>query len=231
MDEAFNFPGWLDLVLVGSALLVVALIGFVGSALFIQDNLKAESSRKLIHIGLALWIAVWRFFLPANIIIVASLLLALGVFVAKKMAWLKAIHGVGRATHGEIIYALGVTVTVILFQEPAVFALAILNLGCADGLAALIGTRYGKKKYALWGDPKQVGKTLAGSSASFGFALISGLIFWLFFVAGPLVWPLVLTHVIAAAFLISAFEFVSRRGFDNLLIPVITGFCYSPVII
>ena len=135
MDLSFNLP-WFDLFLVGVVLTVVALIVFIGQGLFIAGNIDGEYSRKLIHILLSLWVACWRYLLPVNIIIIASLILAAVVFTTKKLGFLKSIHGVRRSTHGEITYALGITLTAILFPEPGVFALAILNLGFADGFGS-----------------------------------------------------------------------------------------------
>ena len=231
MDVSWGFPWWFDVALVFLALLGVALIGFVGQALTLTNKVAGEYSRKLIHIWLALWIGCWRFFLPVGIVIITSLILALGVFISKQMGILTSIHGVRRSTHGEIVYALGITATAILFPEPTIFALAIINLGFADGLAAVVGIRYGRRRLALWGDPEKYGKTLVGSLTAFSFAAISGLAFWILIPPGPIVWLLALSHIILAAFLISALEFVSRQGFDNLIIPLATGFFYSQILI
>ena len=48
---------------------------------------------------------------------------------------------------GEFMFVLGVMITVLMFENEVVYALAIINLGIADGMAAIIGTRYGRKKY------------------------------------------------------------------------------------
>ena len=108
----------LEISLVGLVLAVAVLIVFVGQGLFVAGNVRAEYSRKLIHIGLSMWVAWWLFLMPVNVIIVASMLLASGVFITKRFGFLKSIHGVRRSTHGEVTYALGITATAILFSNP-----------------------------------------------------------------------------------------------------------------
>lgn len=221
----------LEVSLVGLVLFVAALIVFVGQGLFVAGNVRVEYSRKLIHIGLSTWVAWWLFLLPVNVVIVASMVLASGVFITKRFGFLKSIHGVRRSTHGEVTYALGITATAIFFPNPAVFALAILNLGYADGLAAVMGIRFGgKHRYDLWGRTES-GKTLIGSFTAFAFAAFSGLLFWL--VAPTLVadgW-LIAIHILLSAFLVSSLEFVSRSGFDNIILPLAVALMYAPVIV
>ena len=92
----------------------------------------------------------------------------------RRLKVFNSVHAVRRATYGEISYAIAIALAAILFSNPAVYALAIINLGFADGLAAIVGTRYGKKKYKILGATK----TAAGFVAAFLFAVLSGAIFW-----------------------------------------------------
>ena len=221
----------LEISLVGLVLFVATLIVFVGQGLFVAGNVRVEYSRKLIHIGLSAWVAWWLFLLPVNVVIVASMVLASGVFITKRFGLLKSIHGVRRSTHGEVTYALGITMTAILFPHPAVYALAILNLGFADGLAAVMGIRFGgKRRYDLWGRTES-GKTLIGSFTAFSFTAFSGLIFWMIAPTLGAAWWLIAIHVLLSAYLVSSLEFVSRSGFDNIILPLAVALLYSPVVI
>ena len=220
----------LELSLVGLVLAVAALIVFVGQGLFVAGNVRVEYSRKLIHIGLSMWVAWWLFLMPVNVIIVASMLLASGVFITKRFGLLKSIHGVRRSTHGEVTYALGITATAILFPHPAVYALAILNLGFADGMAAVMGIRFGGKRYGLWGRAES-GKTLVGSFTAFSFTALSGLMFWLLAPTLSASWLIIGAHVLLVAYLVSSLEFVSRSGFDNIILPLTVALLYNPVAI
>ena len=224
----------LDIFLVGVVLAVVGLIVVVGQGLFMVNDIKIEYSRKLIHIGLSIWLACWLFFLPYKLVIVASLLLALAVFISKRLGFLKSIHGVRRTTYGEITYALGIAFVAWYARDnEAVYALAVINLGFADGLAAVIGSKYGanKKKYRFFMSKKKVnkqdGKTLIGASTSFSFAVLSGLFFWVIVPTQP--WPIWLIggHIVVSAAIISGLEFISHRGYDNLIIPSVTAILYK----
>ena len=228
----------IDIISVVVVLTVVGLIVVVGQGLFMVNNIKIEYSRKLIHIGLSVWIAFWLFFLPYKIVIVASLLLALAVFISKRLGFLKSIHGVRRTTYGEITYALGIAFAAWYAKnDPSVYALAVINLGFADGLAAVIGSKYGynKKKYRFFMSKKNKspndGKTLIGASTSFSFAVFSGLFFWIMVPTQPWAIWLVAGHIIFSAAMISGLEFISHRGYDNLIIPAATVLLYQVAIL
>ena len=231
VSDWVNSP-WLAAVLIVVVLVIAALVVVVGQGLFMINDIRVEYSRKLIHISLSVWIACWLSFLKWQWVAIAALLLATGVFISKRAGFLKSIHGVRRTTYGEITYALGIALVAYLAREsPSVYALAVLNLGFADGLAAVIGIRYGRKKYAFWGrDKEKNGKTLAGALTSCGFVILSGTVFW--WLAASVDWPLwaIVGHIIGGGVLLSGLEFISLRGYDNIIIPVATVVFYMPIV-
>lgn len=89
-----------------------------------------------------------------------------------------------------------------------------MHLSLADGLAAVVGDRYGKKnKYKVLKETKSVAGTLT-------FWIVSTIIVAGVFMFGPVefsgfAWPLLLWLPVAAA----ALENVSPRGADNLIVP------------
>jgi len=102
-------------------------------------------------------------------------------------------------------------------QFPGVLAMAILGWG--DGLAPIIGTRYGKLKYRVLSD-----KSVEGSLAFLVGSIFAGLFFvWLIvpelFDAGK---------IVTIALIATIVEGVSPKEVDNLTIPfaVIVTACY-----
>ena len=215
----------IDYLLATALLGVVGLIIVLGQMLFIAHRIRGEYSRKFIHMTVALWMSTWRFLLPAPLVVGLCVVMGVIVYIAKKKQLLKSIFEVERTTHGEVTYALGVGIVALVFSSPHVFALAVLNLGFADGLAAIIGIKYGRRVYNIFGAQK----TLAGALASFGFTFFSGSIFWSL---APVTYSpyFVMSHLLGTAVLISGIELIGRRGWDNVAIPVATALMYYKII-
>lgn len=205
---------------------VVVLIVVIVQALFYWRIIVGENSRKLIHILTALWMATWQFNLTQLEISYLCLALLFAIFVAKQHRWFNSVFGVERSTYGEVFFIGGIMFANLIFDSPMVYALAVINLGLADGLAAIIGTKYGRQQYRVFGATK----SLIGMFVSFAVALVTGGLFWMFateFYPGLL---FVATHVIATSAVVSGLEFVSFKGLDNVTIPLATGLLYINIL-
>ena len=121
---------------------------------------------------------------------------------------------------------VGIILTSLFFPDPTVYALAVINLGMADGFAAIIGTKYGRIKYDVFGSTK----SLIGMLTSFIVVIISGLLFWMLAVDYKPDMVFIGMHIVATAAVVSGLEFVSFKGLDNLTIPLATGLLYSNLI-
>ena len=206
--------------IVGAIVLIVQLF-------FHFKLIVGEHSRKLIHILTAVWMATWRFNLTHLEVTYLGLALLSGIFFVKQFKLFNSIFDVDRVTYGEFIFVIGIIATSLVFPDPRVYALAIINLGVADGLAALIGKRYGKTKYNVFGSTK----SLVGLFTIMTVTSLSGAaFFWLAADYRPEL-IFMLTHIVASAAVISGLEFVSFRGLDNLTIPLATGLLYFSLVV
>jgi phytol kinase len=113
----------------------------------------------------------------------------------------------GRFVLGPVTLGLGAMLALLLYPSTAA-AVAIWALAFGDGLASLAG-----KLFRSIPIPMLRGKTVAGSLACFVAVLLSS---W------PLTGSLPIAVLIALA--ATALELVPVRDFDNLLLPVGTGF-------
>ena len=223
-----DMPFSLENLLVASLYLgVIVAIALVVQLLFHYKLIVGEHSRKLIHILSALWMATWRFELTHLEVTYLGLALLAGIFFVKQFKLMGSVFDVDRVTYGESLFVIGIIMTSLIFPDPKVYALAVVNLGLGDGLAAIIGRRYGRIKYDVFGSTK----SLVGLLTIFSVAVASGAVFmWqaadyqpqLLFMA---------THVVASAAVIAGLEFVSFRGLDNLSIPLATGLLYSSLVV
>jgi phytol kinase len=171
-----------------------------------------EFSRKFIHLTVGSFVAFWPFFLSWQQIYLLSLAFLLVVGVSRQFGVFQAIHSVQRPTLGEFFFAGAVIVTGLITHNKWVYAAALLQMSLADGLAAVIGTRFGGAfKYTVLGHTK----SLIGSIT---FAVVSAII--LISLNQQLPHELGLGLIVGLSLAGSLLENLSVMGVDNLLIPV-----------
>ncbi len=196
-----------------AALILIILL--VAESLKKQKTLKGENARKFVHILVGCFVATWPFYMEWGTIQLMSLALLVVVFVSREFNIFKAVHGVKRRSHGELFFALGIGV--VAFMEPGnwVFAVAMLHVALADGVAAVIGEASGKKnRYRIFGQPKSVAGTLS-------YWIISTLILAIVFVAKGLDYGgLAVPVILGMPPLLALIENISGYGLDNLTVPV-----------
>jgi dolichol kinase len=187
--------------------------------------LKGEFARKFVHIITATFAAFWPLFLSYPQIIVLSVIFAITVVIVKKFKILRSLRSVRRATYGEIWYAVGIGISAILFQDNAIYTIAVLHMALADGFAAVVGVGLGKKaiKYRY----KNVTKSIAGTATFFVISFALNLLYWFVLrldtsslTISPAL-PVLLSA--SAAIILSFVEIISPKGSDNVLVPVAAG--------
>ncbi len=205
---------------------------FVGSTIFFAEVARAnkwvsgERARKIIHILVGIWGAWLPIWLGWRSIIVLGFILLAGIAATTKLKWFKSIHSVTRRTVGEYLFPVSMIILALFFRSEVAFAAAMLQLGIADGFAAVIGTRYGRKtRFKILGQTKSWHGTLTFLFCS------SAIIFWALNMVNP---GLVMTSAIAMivgiamsigfGMVLTIAELTSVRGLDNLSIPLLTAF-------
>jgi phytol kinase len=174
-----------------------------------------ELGRKFVHITVGSFVAFWPFFMTWNQIRLLSLAFLVVVVASNHFKVFRAINSVQRPTYGEVFFALTVGLLTFITHSKGVYAAALLQMSVADGLAAVVGTRYGREnKYHLLGHTKSVAGTAAFLVTS--LAILVG--FSLFSATGLPV-SLIVFGAVAAAVL----ENLASFGLDNLLVPVFIG--------
>lgn len=181
----------------------------------------AELVRKLLHIGMGvfalsfpwLFTTVWQ----AVVLCVASVGL---LFAIRRVAWLRQRFGavlgnVQRCSHGELYFALGVTVLFCFARHSLLlYAIPLLILTFADAAAALVGKHYGRHSFVSFGSRKSV----EGSCVFFAVTVLTTLILLVVIAALPVSHALLIA--LALAFGATLLEASAGRGLDNVLLPV-----------
>lgn len=195
-----------------------------------QGWVEPKLSRKIIHIGTGpLFVLCWPFFSDGESarywaalvpLCITLQFLAVGLGIVKDPAAVQAMTRSGQPQEilrGPLFYGLVfVACTVGFWRTSAVGILALMMLCGGDGLADIVGRRWGVHKL-----PFSSHKSWVGSLAMFlGSAGLGGLFLWLFqtwgYFPAPLLFPQTWGIVAAIAIIATLVEALPFRDIDNL---------------
>ncbi|MBR8838114.1 MAG: phosphatidate cytidylyltransferase [Stigonema ocellatum SAG 48.90 = DSM 106950] len=205
---------WLQITSVAAWVSLILLIAWGVNRVAKDDP---EIVRKIVHIGTGnVILLAWWLDIPASVGITASILASAVTLLSYRFPILPGINSVGRKSYGTFFYSVSIGVLVACFwhlQQPQYAVLGILVMAWGDGLAALIGQRFGKHKYKLLGREKSWEGSLAMALVSYFISILI-----LLGVLGN-IWQ---TWVIslAVAFVATGLETISVVGIDNLTVPL-----------
>ncbi len=203
-------------------LLVIAWLALVGTASEGTRRLgySPEITRKIVHIGAGQVILIaWWLAVPAWAGIGASFLFSGVALLSYQFPLLPGINGVGRQSWGTFFYAISIGVLIACFwplQVPQYAVIGILTMTWGDGLAALIGQRFGQHPYQVWGEKKSWEGSLTMLLVS--YCVCTSV---LLAVQGPVTATWLVAAVAAA--IATALESASKYGIDNLSVPLGTA--------
>ncbi|OGL25109.1 hypothetical protein A3A68_02265 [Candidatus Saccharibacteria bacterium RIFCSPLOWO2_01_FULL_48_13] len=200
--------------------LLVCVVGVVAvmiatEVIWRRKLLHGEVQRKFAHITGGTFAAFWPWLVSWRTIQLLGVAMLAGALLNRYKKFSHFADGVRRESYGEIFSALAIILCASLTTEPIFYALAILHLALADGLAAIIGTRYGRQlKYFVFGQEK----TIIGTMTFWVVSVIilgTGLLF-----ANQLI-----DYQVYAALLLvmppflAALENLAVYGSDNIVVP------------
>jgi phytol kinase len=204
---------WLQLAVVAAWLGAVALAAGVVNRLKLGDS---ELVRKVVHIGTGNVILIaWLLRIPGWVGIGASVLFSAIALLSYRYPILPSINSVGRKSLGTFFYAVSIGALIAWFWaiQPQYAVLGVLVMTWGDGLAALVGRRWGHHLYKIWDMQKSWEGSLTMALVSY---IVSSLIFLSLQGAIWQTW-LVSSVVALVATVLEAF---SKWGVDNLTVPV-----------
>ncbi|MBC7101176.1 MAG: phosphatidate cytidylyltransferase [Methanobacteriales archaeon] len=185
---------------------------YVAILLFIADKFQdLNVSRKFVHImvGNILFILpVFKSWWVMTFLAAAPFIPL--TFLISPYSPIKMEHKVSSYGHGLglVYYSISWTLLALLFfDRPWIIGIGIAAMSYGDGLASLIGEKYGRRKYNVLGDVKSV----EGSLAMFITLLITLPLILLYYVQ-PIEWPI----IFAIAAMATMIEGVTPKGLDNI---------------
>lgn len=201
------------------AAVIISAILIFSEVAWKKFNLRGELARKFVHITCGVFIAFLPFWVSYNWIMVLAVGFVIANIANRYIDFFHAIHSVRRKSWGDVLFGVGVFAVAWFEPSPWLFAVAILQVSLADGLAAVAGVTYGKQHglYYLFTQPK----TIIGSGV---FLAVSATILAVGFVASNYVadpvqmWPL----IVMLPLLLVCVENLAVFGLDNLALPLFT---------
>ncbi len=203
----------------------VGAIVLTAELLHRYTNTPPEQVRKVVHIGTGnVILLAWLLQLPAWVGITSAVLAGMVTLVSYRLPILPGVNSVGRKSLGTFFYAVSIGVLTAVFWSldlPHYGVIGILIMSWGDGLAAIVGQKFGKHPYTIVGNTKSWEGTLTMAIVS--YAIVSIVLLsvqgniWQTWVVG-----------IPVAIVATAVESIAQWGLDNLTVPLISaGLAYA----
>ena len=210
----------MNILLIGlSFIYIFAIIGF--STSFFKKN-QGELSRKFIHIMLGNWVFASAFFTDVKAAIFVPALFVIINALSRKYNLISSMERQDDSW-GTVYYSISLCVTIVVRFATGwdMFPIiGVLIMAYGDGLAALVGAKFGKKKPYYFAPDK----TLAGSVTVFVVATAVTAITLLTVGEAEHILRLGIGMIILIAvcngFLSAFIEAAGIKGADNLTLPI-----------
>ncbi len=206
-------------MLSGDVIGVLAVYVYVAVLLLVSEKVLRGYplfSRKFLHIMVGNVLFILPLFEHAWVMsLVAAAPFILLTFLVSPYSPLHIVSGTSSAGHGLglVYYALSWTALAwVFFEQPVVIAVGIVAMSYGDGLASLVGIKYGHRTYNISGDRKSFIGSLTMLAATIA---VSGVAVGYYHVWHGAVLPQLYVLLVAGAAATLA-EALTPRGLDNL---------------
>jgi len=207
---------WLALVI--SYVYVFAVIG-VGEGLRKWRGYSTEFTRKLIHISVGMWaFGMVLLFEHWYFAIIPPLSFVILNYISYRGEIFKSVELGEKGNLGTVYFPISFAIILCLFWErPSLLVASLMPMTWGDALAAILGRRYGQRKYTILGSSRSV----EGSLAMFLFSWLSTFVALL--LLPPLGWQTSLLYSLAVAVFATLIEALSPWHIDNLTVPLLSA--------
>jgi phytol kinase len=182
----------------------------------------AEFTRKFIHIAVGMWsVGTVLLFTNKGFAMIPPLVFVALNYISYRRSTFAAMEHEDKSNLGTVYFPLAFAIVILLTFDvsKALLVAAIMPLTWGDAFAAIIGRRWGRRKYAFAGAIRSIEGSIA--MFAFSFASVFIVLVWMEQLRGiDVLWAFVFALVTAAA--ATLVESISVRGLDNLLVPAVS---------
>jgi phytol kinase len=207
---------WLALII--SYVYVFAMIG-VGEGLRKWRGYSTEFTRKLIHVSVGLWafgtVLLFQHWYFAIIPLLSFVLLN---YISYRGGIFKSVETGEKGNLGTVYFPISFAIIIcLLWERPNLLVASLMPMTWGDALAAVLGRRYGQRKYSVLGSTR----SMEGSLAMFLFSWLSS--FLALLLLPPLGWQTSMLYALAVAVFATLVEALSPWHADNLTVPLLSA--------
>ena len=204
-----------DLLALLIAFLYVSIVLAVSEISRRSLRLSVDLTRKFVHIAvgmiafpLVILFQAWQFaIIPPLVFIVVN-------YVSYRRQIFAGMETGERGQLGTIYFPISFSILIpLLWPQPTLLVASLMPLTWGDAFAALIGQRFGARRFTILGQTRSI----EGTSAMFVFSLLAVFLTLLFF-AQPIATSFVFALIVAL--IASIVEAFSPFGIDNLTVPL-----------
>lgn len=217
---------WIALIV--SYIYVFSIIG-LSEGLRKWRGYSVDFTRKFIHIGVGMW-AFGTVLLFENKLfaIIPPLSFILINYISYRRETFKAMETGESGQLGTVYFPIAFSAAIWIFWDyPHVLVASLMPMTWGDAFAAVIGQRYGRREYSVFGSTR----TLEGSLTMFLVSWIATVIPLLMFSIEQISTGSVLLVGAITALGATAAESVSPHGIDNLTVPAVSALLLTLLIL
>jgi len=198
---------------------LVYIFGLIGLAELLRRKRGYDSgfTRKVIHIGVGMlaWALPFIFQEPWLFIVACVAFMVINL-LDWRYGFFAAMSSSSRSNLGTVYFPLAAAVVAYLYWDtPPIMVAALMPLTWGDGLAPVIGNRYGRHRYTIQGTERSL-------EGSVGFFIAAFVATWLalWIIPGmPALTPAeALLPALVVAFFTAIVESITIWGLDNLTV-------------
>ena len=178
-----------------------------------NKSLSTELSRKIPHLTVALTMATWPFFVNMKTVAALALAFSASSLAMRLFKLFPHARFVDRRSWGDVLFGLGIGFSALLNPPRWIFINAVLYLGIADLIAAMVGKTLGQHRYKVFGNTKTIEGSIAFTLSAMS---ITAMIVFLAPVGLGASWQIIFWLPLSAAVI----EAVLPLGLDNLVLPI-----------
>lgn len=199
------------IALLVSYVYVFAIIG-LGEVIRRSRGYGSEFTRKVIHIGVGMWIfgtvalfesRTWALVPPLTFVLINYLSYRYGLFKAMETE---------EANPGTVYFPIAFAALIAVFWgSPGLLTASLMPMTWGDAMGAVLGRRWGRHRVGLRG------RTLEGSAAMWAFGFVSAAL--ALALVGQVPWGSALAAAAITSLAATLVEAFTPLGLDNLTVP------------
>ncbi len=203
----------------GFAISLVYIFALIGLAEFLRRSrgYGSDFTRKVIHIGVGMlaWALPFLFDEPW-LFIVACVAFMIINLLDWRFGFFAAMSSSSRSNLGTVYFPLAAAIVAYLYWDtPPIMVAALMPLTWGDGLAPVIGKKFGKHTYQIQGTTRSIEGSVGFFFAAF---LATWLALWIIPGAPQIIPAEALIPALIVSFATALVEAVTIWGLDNLTV-------------